>query len=64
MVNQRVLKITSQKDNSSITIPDIIGYSKYDCYTSYGDLSDNSTEWPNTAIARYYNVDFIEKENN
>ncbi|WP_195955504.1 DUF3329 domain-containing protein [Clostridium saudiense] len=66
LVNQRVLKITSQKDkdNSSITIPDIIGYSKYDCYTSYGDLSDNSTEWPNTAIARYYNVNSIEKENN
>lgn len=63
-VNERITKIISQKENniSNVTIPTIIGYSKYDCYTSVGDLSDNNDEWPNTAIARYYDIDSINKE--
>ena len=62
--DNRVDQIMYKKDNNinDVIIPTIIGYSKYDCYTSFGDLSNNSNEWPNTAIAKYYGVKSISKE--
>ncbi|WP_195986760.1 DUF6056 family protein [Clostridium sp. D53t1_180928_C8] len=60
----RVSQIISQKEDNiyDINIPTIMGYSKYDCYTGFGDLSNDSNEWPNTAIAKYYGVNSINKE--
>lgn len=43
-----------------IEIPNIYGgVSGYSCYGASGDLNSNSDEWPNYAIARYYEVDKI-----
>lgn len=44
-----------------IELVPIRGYSKYSCFSSGGDLAYNSEEWPNTAIARYYGLDKIER---
>ena len=43
----------------SVTIPNICGWSGYSCYDSIGDLNDDSAEWPNTALAKYYEVQEI-----
>lgn len=43
----------------SVEIPSICGYSGYSCYSAGGDLKDDSSEWPNTAIAKYYMIDEI-----
>lgn len=62
--NERIQNIIEHKEDNvtEITIPSIIGYSKYDCYTRFGDLSSDSNKWPNTAIAKYYGIDSINKE--
>lgn len=57
----RVNSIENQKMNYVVKIPDIIGYSKYDCYTRDGDLNEYYDKWLNTAIAQYYEVDKIIK---
>ena len=43
----------------SVEIPSIYGDSGYSCYSAHGDLNADSNEWPNTAIAQYYEVDEI-----
>ena len=43
----------------SIEIPSVSGESGYSCYSAHGDLNADSNEWPNTAIAQYYEVDEI-----
>lgn len=43
----------------SVDIPEIYGWTGYSCYEAVGDLNDDSREWPNRAIAEYYNLDEI-----
>ena len=56
-------KIYSSINNGEreIELVPIRGYSKYSCFGSGGDLAYNSEEWPNTAIARYYGLDKVER---
>lgn len=42
-----------------IEIPNICGWSGYSCYSASGDLNSDSSKWPNTAIAKYYEIDEI-----
>ncbi len=41
------------------TVEPIYADNKYNCFDADGDLILDSTEWPNTAIARYYGLDAI-----
>lgn len=43
-------------EQSEVEIPNIRGWTGYSCYEAYGDLNLDSSEWPNTAIAKYYGV--------
>lgn len=43
----------------SVEVPSIYGWTGYSCYGAGGDLSADSSEWPNTSIARYYGIDEI-----
>ncbi len=58
---QRVTTINKavSKHEDYVEIPNICGNSGYSCYGPRGDLSFDSNEWPNTAIARYYNIDKV-----
>ena len=62
--NQRETIITEaiNSGKSTVEIPSIYGYSAYSIYDDIGDLNSNSTEWPNTAIAKYYGINEIEKQ--
>lgn len=44
---------------TEVTAEPIRAFSKYNCYGEGGDLGLDSTQWPNTAIARYYGLDAI-----
>lgn len=59
----REQKIYSSINNGEreVELVPIRGYSKYSCFGSGGDLAYNSEEWPNTAIARYYGLDKVER---
>ena len=46
-------------NEASVDLPNICGWSGYSCYTASGDLNSDSSQWPNTAIAKYYGIDFI-----
>ena len=60
----RVSYIEDQKnkDNLNISTDTIKGYTKYSCFSYNGDLDENKNNWPNTAIAKYYSVEFISKK--
>ena len=47
--------------NTMIEVPTIKGHSKFSCYNIEGDLVNDYSKWPNTAIARYYGADKIVK---
>ena len=47
------------KNESIVEIPIIQGYTAYSCYENTGDLNNDSSKWPNTAIARYYGIDKV-----
>lgn len=60
-VEQRSAYIEAALDNgeTEVTVEPIRAFSKYNCYKKDGDLGLDSTQWPNTAIARYYGLDAI-----
>lgn len=45
-----------------VYIPTIQSTSKYSCFDYAGDLNDDSEDWPNTVMAKYYGVDKIIKK--
>lgn len=48
----------------SATIPAILDYNKYTPYEGSGELSWDSSEWPNKSIARYYGLKEIIRNDN
>ena len=46
-------------NEASVDLPNICGWSGYSCYGAGGDLNSDSSQWPNTAIAKYYGIDYI-----
>ena len=44
---------------TSVEIPTIRGSSGYSCYSPGGDLCIDSSVWPNTSIASYFDVNEI-----
>ncbi len=57
----REAEIEKQKNEAEVKLESIFGYTKYSPYSEQGDLADENI-WPNTAIARYYNVPKIVKK--
>ena len=57
---QKIYSSINNREREVELVP-IRGYSKYSCFGSGGDLAYNSEEWPNTAIARYYGLDKVER---
>lgn len=53
--------ISSGKD--VVEIPSIYGVSGYSCYGIHGDLNDDSKQWPNKDIAKYYGIQEIVSNN-
>ena len=53
------IEIAVSTNERCVAIPSISGWSGYSCYLSSGDLKADSDEWPNTAIANYYGIDEI-----
>lgn len=47
---------------SEVELETISGNSRFDAYVPAGDLNDDSTTWPNTAIAMYYGLDEVRKK--
>lgn len=43
----------------TVTLEPIRGDSRYNCYEAAGDLSADSGQWPNTAIAMYYGLEAV-----
>lgn len=58
---KREAEIIKQKNKKEVKLDSIYGYTKYSPYSDKGDLVDENI-WPNTAIARYYNVSKITKK--
>lgn len=46
----------------TVELPDICGVTGYSCYPAEGDLSEDSSVWTNTGIARYFGVKEIKKK--
>lgn len=44
-----------------IELESICGDSRFDPYVPAGDLNEDSSTWPNTAIAMYYGLDEVKK---
>lgn len=57
----REREIEKQKNETEVKLEPIYGYTKYSPYSERGDLVDENI-WPNTAIAKYYNVSKIVKK--
>lgn len=58
---EQIIYSTIDNGEREVELVPIRGYSKYSCFGSNGDLAYNSEEWPNTAIARYYGLDKVER---
>lgn len=63
LVRENVIRIQKNNGNSEIEVPSIYAASRYSPFDSYGDLNDDSDTWPNSALAMYYGVDKIIKQN-
>ena len=63
-VDSRIEEINRAKieGNSEVELEAIYGYSRFDPYVSIGDLNNDSSTWPNTAIAMYYGLDEVRKK--
>ncbi len=53
-----------ENGEDTATIPAIIDYNKYTPYEISGELSWDSSEWPNKSIARYYGLKEIIRDDN
>lgn len=51
----------AEKGETAAVAETVKGWSKYNVFNSEGDLNKSSSEWPNTAIARYYGLKRIIK---
>ena len=58
-----MIEMAKEMDEKSVEIPNINGSTQFSVYSSDGDLNADSNEWPNTAIAKYYEVDKIIRGN-
>lgn len=60
---QREAYIAAEKaaGRLDVTLSPIYGSTKYNCYNVDGDLNADSTQWPNTAYAMYYELDSVSK---
>lgn len=65
MVDNRVATIEQAiaAEEATVILDPIYGFTKYNIYSSYGDLSKTSDTWPNTTIAKYYGVEKIINSN-
>ncbi len=63
-VDARVEAINNAKREgvSEIELDAIYGHSRFDAYVSIGDLNNDSSTWPNTAIAMYFGLDEVRKK--
>ncbi len=53
-----------ENGDKSVKIPAIVDYNKWTPYEGSGELSWDSSAWPNKAIARYYGLDEVIREDN
>lgn len=56
---EAIIEASIELGERNIEIPSIGGETGYSCYPASGDLSSDSNEFPNKAIAKYYEIDEI-----
>lgn len=61
-MRESLIEEVKRNDLGTVYVPAIKSNSKYSCFTYAGDLNYSSEEWPNTAIARYYGMDTVIRE--
>lgn len=59
---EEAITLSKREGRSEVELESIYGYSKYDPYDKYGDLNDDPTTWPNTALAMYFGLDEVRKK--
>lgn len=52
-------RAAAERGEREVTLAPIQGDNRYNCYEPFADLSPNSADWPNTAIAMYYGLDAV-----
>lgn len=57
---EQIIAAKEQGENS-VTVDTIYGDGRYTCFDSFGDLNSDSTTWPNTALAMYFDIDEVVK---
>lgn len=55
----QLIYAAKESGQDSVEIPAINSISKYSCFTYEGDLAWKADVWPNTALAKYYGVNWI-----
>lgn len=55
---EEIQRVDKKSDYILYTNP-ITGSSRYNCYSSNGDISMDKTEWRNEGIAKYYGIRFV-----
>ena len=51
----------AETGENRVTVDSIYGQGRYTCFDSFGDLNADSSTWPNTALAMYFGIDEVEK---
>ena len=46
----------AERGDLSVTVDSIYGEGRFTCFDSFGDLNDDASTWPNTAIAMYFGI--------
>ena len=59
-----IIENAIDKGDDTVMIPAIVEYNKYTPYEGSGELSWDSSEWPNKSIAKYYGLKAVIREDN
>lgn len=52
----------AEKGDNSVVVDSIYGSGRYTCFDNFGDLNADSSTWPNTALAMYFEIDEVVKK--
>lgn len=58
---EQLINAYKERGDLSVELESIRGDSRFDPYVPAGDLNEDSSTWPNTAIAMYYGLDEVKK---
>jgi hypothetical protein len=53
--------LAAEQGDDSVIVDSIYGQGRYTCFDTWGDLNSDSSTWPNTALAMYFEIDEVVK---